>query len=140
MEGNFEKGIKLPNDVFYIWEFIYDDKVYKVVDYILSVQDRRINPNVSLVDILNLGYFNIDTLTIRKKISERILKDNRVNISNVLKAIKKFSQRISANMEELSMLNFYLDFVKNKNGVEQLREIIGDGTPNILRHVYKYLA
>ncbi len=135
--------LSVPNNAFYLWDYIEnDDKVYKIVDYILSVNDRRINPNDSLVHILNADDFDVNTVDIRKRLSERILKDERIVSKSVLKAIKKFSQRLSANAEELSMLNFYLDFVKNNNGVEQLREIIRNITPEndqILNHIYKYL-
>lgn len=120
-----KRELIVPNSVFSLWDYIEgDDKVYEVVNYVLSLDDRRIDPNISLIDILNVeDPINI-TLDIRKRLIENILKDKRIDANIVLKSIEKFLSHKIFNNEDSSLLNIYLDFIKSKGELERLREII----------------
>ncbi len=100
---------------------------------------ERINPNVALSELLiNKQGFMSEEL--KRKLIERIFKDSRVKVESVLAAVKDFIS-VNANIDD--DIDKYLDFVRDKGKVEELRMIVGNEYINknkkILKYIYDYL-
>ncbi len=154
INNNFDTGkwkeilkreLLVPNSVLFLWDLSENyeplvhtnDHVYAVVDYALS-NIEKIDPNVVLSDLL-MNFRGIIPEELKSKLIERIFKDDRIKVESVLNAIKDFVD-VDRNIDY--NINKYLDFVKEKRKIKDLRIILGDKYSKemqIFKYIYDYL-
>ncbi len=154
INNNFDAGkwkdilkreLLVPNSILFLWDLSGDyepfvhtnDHIYAVVDYALS-NIEKIDPNVVLSELL-INHRGIIPEELKSKLIERIFKDDRIKVESVLNTIKDF---VDVDRTIDYDINKYLDFVKEKGKIEELRIILGNQynkEGEIFKHIYDYL-
>jgi hypothetical protein len=131
-----------PNKFGYISELEDEDRK-EYLEYILNSENKRIDPNEALDEMLYLS-FDED-----KHIIEKYLKDPRTSIEKIINSVVIFSGKFINEDEdedrdkEYSVLDLYLDIIKGHGGVERLIHKIETNKfsdDETVAHIFDYLG
>ena len=120
-EGRWKEMLKLelinPNAVFDYYGLVGDEKKgEEFIRYLLSLQDIRIKPSITIKDFLRME--------VPVALAEIILKDERVTVENVIQSIENILEDPDFNVDEYDVLDLYLNYIIKNGAAEQFRDRI----------------
>lgn len=101
------------------------------LEYILNLNDKRINPNLALENLIYFGK--------NEPIVKKYLDDPRISIDSVIESILLWKGN-KFNIEE-SSLSLFIDFIVSHNAVDELKEALDEIEDKyVLEYIYNYLG